>query len=140
MSHAKQIKYTLELFQKDDNGSYNESSPLGRIDEYLPSVTVTGEDKFVDSNGKQAKTLTKAFPENPTGHDSINIKLKPLTGAEFEAKNFTYANYKVRLTAVMLKEDGTELPDTKASDYIIYTNARIYQQMISQAELSSTSG
>ena len=36
----------------------------------------------------------------------------------------------VRLTAVLLNSNGEELADTKTSDYIIYTNARIYQEMI----------
>ena len=41
-----------------------------------------------------------------------------------------YANYKVRLTVVLLDASGNELDGTKASDYIIYTNARIYQQIL----------
>ena len=48
----------------------------------------------------------------------------------FEKAGYTYANYKVRLTAVLLNSNGEELADTKTSDYIIYTNARIYQEMI----------
>ena len=54
----------------------------------------------------------------------------PLTGDAFEKAGYTYANYKVRLTAVLLDSSGRELADTKTSDYIIYTNARIYQEMI----------
>ena len=42
----------------------------------------------------------------------------------------TFANYRVRLTAVLLDKNGSELDGTKATDYIIYTNARIYQDMI----------
>lgn len=130
LSKATYIKYTLELFQKDNNGSYNEGSPLGRIDEYLSSVTITGEAQFSAGDGNGTKTLIKEWQKNDSGNDSINIKIKPLTGSDFEVNYFVYANYKVRLTAVLLKEDGTELTGTKASDYIIYTNARIYQGMI----------
>ena len=59
----------------------------------------------------------------------VKLKIVPLTGSEFEDKGFSYANYKLRLTVVLLDEAGNDLPNTKASDYIIYTNARIYQQL-----------
>ena len=36
----------------------------------------------------------------------------------------------MRLTAVLLDQNGKEIDGTKASDYIIYTNARIYQQIL----------
>lgn len=130
LNNARQIKYTLELFQKDNAGSYNESNPLSDIDVYLSSVAVTGNSQFDAGNKNGAKTLKKDFTNDSSGFDSINIKIKPLTGEDFENKGFTYANYKVRLTAVLLDEAGDELTGTKASDYIIYTNARIYQQMI----------
>ena len=47
------------------------------------------------------------------------------------AKNFTYANYKIRLTAVMLDSGDKALEDTRASDYIIYTNARVVRELVS---------
>lgn len=53
-----------------------------------------------------------------------------MTGGKFEKEQYTYANYRVRLTAVLLDKNGSELDGTKATDYIIYTNARIYQDMI----------
>ena len=59
-----------------------------------------------------------------------NLPFTPLTGEEFEQNSYTYANYRVRLTAVLLDKNGSELDGTKATDYIIYTNARIYQDMI----------
>ena len=139
LSRAKSIKYTLELFQKGNDGNYDEGSPLTRIDEYLPSVTVTEGDQFSESDGNGIKTLTRGFTINPTGIDSISINIRPLTGTEFEGKGFIYANYKVHLTAVLLDESGEELSGTKALDYIIYTNARIYQKMIQQNESSLSS-
>ena len=132
LSKAKQIRYTLELFQKGTDGSYDETSPLSRIDAYLPVANAAGRSvQFVTDNEKKAKILTDTtFEANDSRSDSINIIIKPLTGEAFEEKGFTYANYRVRLTAVLLDESGNELTDTKASDYIIYTNARIYQQMM----------
>ena len=52
------------------------------------------------------------------------------TGEAFEKARYKYANYRVRVTVVLLDESGKELEGTKATDYIIYTNARIYQEII----------
>ena len=89
---------------------------------------VNFEDVF--STLREFKSYLKLFEKNSFSHDFINIQLKPLTGSEFESQGFTYANFKVRLTAVLLDQDGNELKDTNARDYIIYTNARIFQRII----------
>ena len=130
MEQAKQIKYTLELLQKDETGDYKEA--VSDITAYLPTVTTPGDKQFTEETDKKSMTLTKGFDiSEVTQRDFIYINLTPLTGEVFESNKFTYANYKVRLTAVLLGENEKELDGTKASDYIIYTNARIYQQMIS---------
>ena len=138
LTQAKDIKYTLELFRKDNDGSYNEGNPLERINEYLPYVEIVATDtaQVVKDNSDNSvinkMTWTKGFNKDDSGHEGVNIKLRPLTGTEFESesKKFVYANYKVRLTAVLLDGTGKELTDTRASDYIIYTNARIYPQIM----------
>lgn len=125
LSNAHSIKYSMQLFQKQNDGSYGNA--LENIDEYLPSVT-----EMSHADGQEIKTLikTKEFTQDVTKSDTLNIQITPLTGGEFEAKEFTYSNYKVVLTAVLLDIDGNELAGTKASDYIVYTNARIYQRII----------
>ena len=60
----------------------------------------------------------------------MHISFEPLTDTAFEQKGYTYANYKVRLNVVLLDANKHEISGTKASDYVIYTNARIYQQII----------
>ena len=52
------------------------------------------------------------------------------TGMHLKKLDYTYANYKVRHDSGIADSSGIELADTKTSDYIIYTNARIYQQII----------
>ena len=123
LSNAHSIKYSMQLFQKQEDGSYGNA--LEKIDEYLPSVTEMGP-----ADGQGIKTLKKVFTQDVTKSDTLNIQITPLTGDEFEAKEFTYSNYKVVLTAVLLDSGGNELAGTKASDYIVYTNARIYQRII----------
>ena len=82
------------------------------------------------SSPETSRQWTKSFVSNEDKQEFAYIDFTPLTGEAFEAKGYTYANYKVRLTAVLLDKNGKEIDGTKASDYIIYTNARIYQQIL----------
>lgn len=125
LSNAHSIKYSMQLFQKQEDGSYGNA--LEKIDEYLPSVTEMG---LADGQGINTLIKTKVFTQDVTKSDTLNIQITPLTGDAFEEKEFTYSNYKVVLTAVLLDSKGNELAGTKASDYIVYTNARIYQRII----------
>ena len=82
------------------------------------------------------KSITWTKPFNPetdavAGNVFAHIDVTPHTGTEFEAEKFTYANYKIRLTAVMLDSGDKALEDTRASDYIIYTNARVVRELVS---------
>ena len=127
LEKAKKIQYTLELFQKNSEGAYAET-PL-KIRKYLLSMRMeaAGEPSFSSITSCQ---WTKSFVSNEDKQEFAYIDFTPLTGGAFEEKGYTYANYKVRLTAVLLDQNGAEIDGTKASDYIIYTNARIYQQIL----------
>ena len=127
LTNAKRIRYSLELFRKNDNGVYDETASL-IINDYLLNLYIQNND-VTDSKTKSCQ-WTEEFTANETKHVFTNISFVPLTGEAFEKAGYTYANYKVRLTAVLLDSSGRELADTKTSDYIIYTNARIYQEMI----------
>ena len=128
LAKATQIRYTLELFQKNDSGTYDELNPLP-IRDYLQEISKDNEKGDSDSK-KTEWQKTDQFGSKDEGHQFARIQFTPLTGDAFEVKGYTYANYKVRLTAVLLAQDGKEIDGTKASDYIIYTNARIYQQIL----------
>ena len=127
LKEAKSIHYSLELFQKNDNGVYDETTSL-IMNDYLLNLYIQNNE-VTDSKTKSCQ-WTEEFTANETKHVFTNISFVPLTGDAFEKAGYTYANYKVRLTAVLLDSSGIELADTKTSDYIIYTNARIYQEMI----------
>lgn len=129
LAKATRICYTLELFQKNGSGTYDESNPLA-IRDYLQEISKDNEKG--DSESKNTEwQKTDHFVSKDEGHKFARIQFTPLTGDAFEEKGYTYANYKVRLTAVLLDQDGNEIDGTKASDYMIYTNARIYQQILS---------
>lgn len=128
LKKAKKIRYTLELFQKNQDEAYAEN-PL-EIGEYLKSMRMEADGELSSSSEGTSCQWTKLFNSSEDKQEFAYIDFTPLTGEAFEAKGHTYANYKVRLTAVLLDQDGKEIDGTKASDYIIYTNARIYQQIM----------
>lgn len=123
LADAVYIRYSMELFQKDDDGNYNNKLLIGN---YLQGVNINHQ-AITDPSLYQIYDFT---PDNNAKQQFVNIHFTPLTGTEFETARFTYANYQVKLTAVLLDADEKSIEGTEASDYIIYTNARIYQQMI----------
>ena len=120
---AKYIRYSLELFQKGEDGTYNEAKPL-KIGDYLQNLTIA------ESTQKSSYEWEEEFNADDVRHQFMHISFEPLTDTAFEQKGYTYANYKVRLNVVLLDANKHEISGTKASDYVIYTNARIYQQII----------
>lgn len=120
---AKYIRYSLELFQKGEDGTYNEEKPL-KIGDYLQNLTIA------ESTQKSSYEWEEEFNADDVRHQFMHISFEPLTDTAFEQKGYTYANYKVRLNVVLLDANKHEISGTKASDYVIYTNARIYQQII----------
>ena len=123
LAGAKYIRYSLELFQKGPDGTYNEANSLP-IEDYLQNLTIA------ESTKKSSYKWEEEFKADDARHQFTHISFEPLTDTAFEQKGYTYANYKVRLNVVLLDENKQEISGTKASDYVIYTNARIYQQII----------
>lgn len=129
LSKAAAICYKMELFQKNENGTYDETKPL-KIGSYLQNIVKDAKSDDISGNGDKAYQWKNDFVSDDTKHQFAQFTFTPLTGEKFEKEQYTYANYRVRLTAVLLDKNGSELDGTKATDYIIYTNARIYQDMI----------
>ena len=123
LAGAKYIRYSLELFQKGTDGTYNEANAL-QIENYLQNLTIA------ESTKASSYEWEEEFKADDARHQFTHISFEPLTDTAFEQEGYTYANYKVRLNVVLLDENEHEISGTKASDYVIYTNARIYQQII----------
>lgn len=94
------------------------------IEDYLQNLTIA------ESTKTSSYKWEEEFKADDARHQFTHISFEPLTDTAFEKKGHTYANYKVRLNVVLLDENKQEISGTKASDYVIYTNARIYQQII----------
>lgn len=126
---AEKIRFRLELMQKNNEGNYN----LVNISDHLDDIQLFGED------GKEIKTDSEGnyiYTVDYNGEDEYDVttKFTVKTGTEFEGNNYFYANYRVVLKAELLvRENGSEavMSGSPASDYIVYTNARIHKEFIS---------
>lgn len=137
LNNAKKIRYKMELFQKNATGSYDETKPLPIKDYLQNTVKENGSTGAPIAGSSETGTVyqwEESFKSDDGRHQIARFQYAPLTGEAFEQKNYTYANYRVRLTAVLLDENGNELDGTKATDYIIYTNARISQEIMQQQQ------
>lgn len=134
LNKAKSISYKMELFQKNNSGSYDETNPL-TIKSYLQNIvkeSSTAQESAALRSATDGKYICwkEDFANSDSRHQIARFQYAPLTGEAFEEAGYTYANYRVRVTVVLLDNTGNELEGTKATDYIIYTNARIYQKII----------
>lgn len=140
LNKANKIRYKMELFQKNETGSYDETKPLS-IKDYLQNTVKENGSTEASPAGSSETSGTgtvyqweESFKSDDGRHQIARFRYAPFTGEAFERKNYTYANYRVRLTVVLLDDKGNELDGTKATDYIIYTNARISQEIMQQQQ------
>ena len=132
LEHASRIRYKLELFQKNGNGIYDETTPLA-IGSYLQNITKDSKEQLNARSSDKEYQWEENFTAEDTRSQTAGFRFTPLTGEAFENAGYTYANYRVRLTVVLLDASEKELEGTKATDYIIYTNARICQEILGRS-------
>lgn len=116
---GKKIQYTLKLYVKDYNGDYKQTNDISK---YLSSFMLENGMANSDMTGNEyVFTTDYSGDEQSTAVTKFVVK----TGDAFEADDLTYANYRVELTAVLLDEKNEKVNGTTASDYVVYTNAKI---------------
>ena len=135
ISKASKIKVTLSLYKKGDNGSYGGLDNGKTIGDYLKKTTITKPTFSDNSAENRTDKFENTFDWNSASYNpgqaiQIPIDYSILTGSGFEEQGLTYANYKVTLTVSLLDKDNKELEGSKASDYIIYTNAKVLTDVI----------
>lgn len=116
---GEKIQYTMKLYVKDDNGEYKQTNDISK---YLSSFTLENATLSSGLNGKECVFTTDYNGEE---QNTAVTKFTVKTGKTFEEQGLTYANYRVELTAVLLDEKGEKVNGTTASDYVVYTNAKI---------------
>lgn len=116
---GKKIQYTMRLYVKDNSGDYKQKNDISK---YLSSFTLENAASSSGLNGKECVFTTDYNGEE---QNTAVTKFTVKTGKAFEEQGLTYANYRVELTAVLLDEKNEKVNGTTASDYVVYTNAKI---------------
>ena len=132
LNKASQLKFTLYLYQKNEDETYSAVD----INEYLRDVKLEGQQgTLIDSNGVSAYDFVFGKDELSFEAGSFEVKstYSIVTGDELESESKLYANYKVQLSVQMLDSSGSYIANSGCSDYIIYTNAKIYTNLISES-------
>ena len=110
-----------------ENGSY-QLTPKDTTSIWVES----GDYKREISVLANTQTIVVTIPKNQVEYDSstneakFHISFNAKTGANFTE----YANYKVNLTVQLLNSSGDTIETCTASDYVIYTNAKINNEFI----------
>ncbi|MGN0632662.1 MAG: hypothetical protein ACI4JW_02225 [Oscillospiraceae bacterium] len=134
IQNAQKVSVTLSLLQKNADGGY---VPVDNIKSYLENIRLYGNssDASFTANGN---TVSAEFLKDELVFENnifeINTGYTVITGSNFEAKGFTYSNYKVLMTVSLLYENGDPVTNSSCSDHIIYTNARIYTEFLNPSE------
>jgi hypothetical protein len=139
LDSAYRIKLELELYQKGTDGTYSQVNAK----DYLDDIKCYLGSRDSSENGLSKSESDKTIVMDETWENIIEkykidtdlpieiyLDFKVKTGTELEDLSGTYANYKVVLKASLLDKDGNLLEGSNANDYIVYTNAKVYTQII----------
>ena len=132
---------SLQLQKKDNSGKYTDVT----MSDYIISITSVSANEGSSKNSGQKYEfeipLTSAQVQNlatePLKID-FSYFVKSDKALEKLGDQLQYANYKVILTAHLANKAGTALVED-VSDYLIYTNAKFYNGIISTRDFDSES-
>ena len=128
LNEAKYLRLTISLSKKTDTDNGAEYVQVSNMGEYLSENIQITSGNYSEAHTISGKTsLQVNIPVEQCDFDSemynFTIGFAAKTGADFHE----YANYKVTLRAELLKDDGTSVENSSAGNYIVYTNAKVYQ-------------
>lgn len=154
-SEANFAMITVKLFNKQDDYSsalnmsqyLNNFELIGKNDSVIvntaddPATEDIVDPIIVDTSSANEYVyiipLSKLQTVSQSGDDYyIPIYFNAYSGnnSNFEGKDFVYSNYKVLVTADLLKtqDPSSKLPNSYGYDHIIYTNAKIESEIIAR--------
>ena len=139
LANAAKLRLTFSLSKKtdllDEQGKIVgvEYKQVEDMRNYLNAAIAVSSGTSYDkthSIAEQPKALVADIPIENCNLDSdiytFNIGFAAKTGAGFTE----YANYRVTVRAELINASGNTIQNSGASDYIIYTNAKIYPEVL----------
>ncbi len=150
LTSAQKVKLTMTVSKKEDKTSVvdgvtkvvgAEYKQVDNISDYLKVDSFKSGNNTVnkiaaDSTvGEYVYEINKSNCNQKLGLNifDFDVALSVKTG-----RNFTeYANYRVTIQAELLKENGDVVENTRVKDYIVYTNAKIHPEVITQNDLGA---
>lgn len=130
-TQAAALRCTVTLQRKTDDGSYQNADDVPF--QAAIGATVVGSDGSThEFPAQKEKAVDFALSKGIDNSIPIQIPvtLSIGTGSALESAGGYYANYRVVLTAQLLSSSGAPIPNSQASDYIVYTNAKIVTELI----------
>lgn len=148
--NARYLRCTLTLSPRNNTGtqpfvSYGAAVPWGKCltgEKMKLSLRYTGSETGqvieaanpTNTEDNVNATYTATFRLDNVLDKNVPLEISAdmflLAGAALEANGMTYANYKIRLEAELLDENQNAISGSNASDYLVYTNSRIYKNII----------
>lgn len=148
--NARYLRCTLTLSPRNNTGtqpfvSYGAAVPWGKCltgEKMKLSLRYTGSETGqvieaanpTNTEDNVNATYTATFRLDEVLDKNVPLEISAdmflLAGAVLEANGMTYANYKIRLEAELLDENQNAISGSNASDYLVYTNSRIYKNII----------
>ena len=117
----------VKLYRKQADGTYGSELP---ISDYIPSLKI-GEVDATDYGAEYSAVIAKAnLTDNGAEITLPQIHLNVITGSAFEDAGFTYGNFRLSVT-VTLRNGETKYNISSASNYVIYTNAKVVSSYLS---------
>lgn len=148
--NARYLRCTLTLSPRNNTGtqpfvSYGAAVPWGKCltgEKMKLSLRYTGSETGqvieaanpTNTEDNVNATYTATFRLDNVLDKNVPLEISAdmflLAGAALEANGMTYANYKIRLEAELLDENRNAISGSNASDYLVYTNSRIYKNIV----------
>lgn len=131
LDNVRKVRFTLSLYQKNNDGGYDAVA----IDEYLSDIQLYDKDGSAKAYSTDGGSYVFVFDRSELNYEAGSFEVimdySVKTGAAFERDKKLYSNYKVMLTAELIGQNDAPVENSGCSDYIVYTNAKIYSQMVS---------
>ncbi len=136
---AATIVYTLTLYKKTDTKENGKVTGVQYvqvpIEDYLKNVKVYGGDTAIpltknqsSDNMRYVYSQAKEAANEDEKVFTIGTYYEVVTGPTFH----DFANYRVVLEVQLRNSSGTVISNSTQNDYIVYTNAKIYPEVIQQ--------